>query len=263
MTTPVLAPVFYEAQPVNPAGYGLFAAATIFETGDGDNARRHIQGVDVRPFNCDQGYGTYASDACVAGSPAVKAAERALAGDTFEPIVVWAADECAPDTTEAEVQARADQTLRLHGPLLVESVFAARLLADAGAPTVVASLEEGIGVLEEFMGEQGYNGYIHAARRWAVRAGALEAANGTGAFLRTKLQNTWVFGGGYASVLGDTLVATGPLYLWRDSPFRNVVTTGSSPVPLHNNSRYAMTEQVIVPAYECAIMAVTITPPTP
>jgi hypothetical protein len=263
MTTPVLAPVFYEAGPVNPAGYGLFAAATIIETGSGDDSRRHIQGVKVRPFNCDQGFGTYDSDACVAGSPAVKEAERALDSDTFEPVVVWAADECATDTTEAEAQARADQTLRLHAPLLVESVFGARLLADAGAPQVVASLEEAIGVLEEFMGEQGYTGYIHAARRWAAPASQYRWTNQTGAILRSPMGHGWVFGGGYASVLGNTLVATGPLYLWRDTPFRGSVTTGTSPVPLHNNSVYALAEQVIVPAYECAIKAVTITPPTP
>lgn len=261
MTTPVLAPVFYEAAPATPAGYGLFAAAQIIDTGDAP--RRHLQGVDIRPFNCDQGFGTYDSDACIAGSPAVKEAERALQGDTFEPLVVWAADECAPDTTEAETQARADQTLRLHAPLLVEAAFAGRLLADAAAPTVVASLEEAIGVLEEFMGEQGYNGFIHAARRWAAPASQYRWTNQTGAILRTPLGSGWVFGGGYADVLGDTLVATGPLYLWRDAPTRQAVTTGSSPVPLHNNSVYALAEQVFVPAYECAIMAVTITPPTP
>lgn len=261
MTAPVLAPVFYEAEPATPAGYGLFAAAKITDTGDA--ARRFLQGVDIRPFNCDEGFGTYSTELCDDDEPAVKEALRALPGDTFEPLVVWAADECATDTTEGEAQARANQTLRLHAPLLVEAAFAGRLLADAGAPTVVESLEEAIGVLEEFMGEQGYNGYIHAARRWAAPASQYRWTNQTGAILRTPLGSGWVFGGGYGDVLGDTLIATGPLYLWRDSPTQHSVTTGSSSVAALNNSVYALAEQVFVPAYECAIMAVTITPPTP
>lgn len=261
MTTPVLAPVFFEAAPATPAGYGLFAAATIFDSGDA--ARRFLQGVDIRPFNCDDGYGTYSPELCDDDPAVEKAALRAPDMDTFDPIVVWAADECATDTTEGEAQARADQTLRLHAPTLVEAAFAGRLLADAAAPTVVASLEEAIGVLEEFMGEQGYTGYIHAARRWAAPASQYRWTNQTGAILRTPLGSGWVFGGGYGGVLGDTLVATGPLYLWRDSPTRQSVTTGSSSVAAHNNSVYALAEQVFVPAYECAIMAVTITPPAP
>lgn len=253
-----LPPIRYDAQPVPPAGFGLYAAANIIETG---TTRRHIGGAIVRPYNCDEGFGTYPALMCDPDeTPPVKAALRAVDSETFEPVVVWAADECAPDSTEEEVMARARQNLALHEQLIVESAFATRLLADAGAPTVVASLEEGIGVLEEFLGEQGYNGYIHAARRWAVGAGNLSALNGSGALLRTKLQNTWVFGGGYSDTLGDTLVATGPLFIWRDTPFEQVVTTGSSPVPEHNNSVYAMTERMVVVAYECAIAAVTITP---
>ncbi|MEU4810033.1 hypothetical protein AB0H20_12620 [Nocardia fluminea] len=253
-----LPPIHFEAPPVPAtAAYSLYSAATIFEV---DGPSRHLGGVNVRPYNCDEGFGTYSALMCDPAEPAIKAAQRALPGETFEPVVVWAADECAPDTPEGEIAARAAHTRTLHEPLLVESAFAARLLADAGAPTVVSSLAEGLGVLEEFLGEQGYNGYIHAARRWAVSAGNLDAANVAGAQLRTKLANSWVFGGGYGSVLGATLVATGPLYVWRNDPLNEVVTTGSHAIADLNNTVYGLSERIIVAGYECAIKAVTITP---
>lgn len=256
-----LPPLEFDARPVPPAGYGLYAAATITETGA---SRRHLGGVNIRPYNCDEGFGTYSALMCDPDeTPAVKAALRALPGDTFEPIVVWSADECATDVTEEEALARAVQTLALNEQLLVESALGARLIADSAPAQVVESFEEGLGVLEEFLGEQGYVGYIHAARRWMPAATQYRWTNQTGALYRSPGGHGYVFGGGYASVLGDTLIATGPLYVWRDTPFQEVVTTGSSPVPALNNSVYAMTERVVVAGYECAIKAVTITPPTP
>lgn len=250
-------PIYFDAPPVNPSGYGLYAAATVIEVNGPD---RHLGGVDIRPFNCDQGFGTYSAELCDDDVPAVKAAERALPAGTFAPVVVWAADECATDTTEQEAQARAAHTRSLHEPLLVESVFAARMLADAGAPTVVPDLATAVGVLEEFLGEQGYNGYIHAARRWAAPATQYRWTNQTGAVLRSPLGHGYVFGGGYGSTLGNTLVATGPLFVWRGQPIEQVVTTGSSPVPEHNNSVYGLSERIVVAAYECAVHAVTIDP---
>ncbi|MEV0543791.1 hypothetical protein [Nocardia salmonicida] len=247
----------FEARPVPSAGQGLYAAATIFEI---DGPARHLGGVNVRPYNCDEGFGTYSALMCDPAEPAIKAALRALPGETFEPVVVWAADECATDSTEDEVQARAIHTRTLKEPLLVESAFATRLLADAGAPTVVSSLAEGLGVLEEFLGEQGYAGYIHAARRWAGPLSEYRWTNQTGAVLRSPGGHGYVFGGGYADTLGTTLIATGPLYVWRTEPFNQVVTTGSSPVPEHNNSVYGLSERIVVAGYECAILAVTITP---
>jgi hypothetical protein len=175
-----------------------------------------------------------------------------------DPLVVWAAAQCATDQTEAEQMARARQIRALKEPLLVESAFATQLLADAPAPTVVPDLATAIGVLEEFLGAQGYNGYIHAARRWAAPASQYKWANQTGPVLKTPLGHGWVFGGGYIDTLGTTLVATGPLYVWRSSPFEQVVTTGSHVTAVYNNSVYALSERVVTAAYECAILAVTI-----
>lgn len=258
MTNP-LPPVDYVAQPVPGSGYGLAAAATIIDTGE---VARHLGGVNIWPYNCDTGAGTYSTDLCD-DDPVVKAAGERPEPVTFSPLVVWAASECAPDQTEEEVMARAAHTRTLHEPLLVESAFATRLLADAAAPTTVGSLAEAIGVLEEFLGEQGYQGYIHAARRWATPASLFRWNNQTGPLRRTPLEHAWVFGGGYASVLGNTLVATGPLYMWRSRPFEHVTTTGSSSVAAHNNSVYALSERVITVGYECAVMAVTIDASTP
>ncbi|MGW5920780.1 hypothetical protein ACWFPY_17485 [Nocardia fluminea] len=248
----------FDAPPLNPSGYGLYAAATVIEMSGPD---RHLGGVDIRPFNCDDGFGTYSAELCDPDeTPAIKAAARALPGNTFAPVVVWAADECAPDQTEDEIMTRAAHTRTLHEPLLVESVFSARLLADAGAPTVVPDLATAVGVLEEFLGEQGYNGYIHAARRWAAPLTQYRWTNQTGPVLRSPLGHGYVFGGGYSDTLGTTLVATGPLFVWRNSPMNQVVTTGSHAVAEFNNTVYGMSERIIVPAYECGAMAVTIDP---
>lgn len=254
MTNPI-PPQEFEASPVTPQGYGLAAAATIIETGE---VARHLGGITLRPYNCDTGASTYGVEMCDL-TPAEKTAGERGEPIDFAPMIVYAASECAPDQTEREVMDRARHTRSLHEPLLVESAFATRLLTDAGAPTVVPTLAAAIGALEEFLGEQGYNGYIHAARRWAVQAGDLNAANG-GAVLRTNLQNTWVFGGGYSDTLGDTLIATGPLYMWRSTPFEQVVTVGSSGTAALNNSVYGLSERIITVGYECSIFAVTIDP---
>ncbi|WP_305779494.1 hypothetical protein [Nocardia nova] len=249
-------PVRFEAPPLPSAGYGLYSAATLFE--ESEPARQLLAGVDVYPHNCDTGVGTYSTELCD-DDPAVKAAGERGAPLNFQPTVVYAASECRTDQTEAEVMERAAHTRTLHEPLLVESAFAARLLADAGTPTVVPDLATAVGVLEDFLGEQGYTGYLHAARRWAVGAGDLKATNGTG-LLRTNLQNTWVFGGGYSSALGNTLVATGQLFVWRYPAFEQVVTTGSSPQAELGNTVYGLSERVVTVGYECAVMAVTIDP---
>jgi hypothetical protein len=257
MTNP-LPPVMFDARPVAGSGYGLYAAATIIDTGE---VARHLGGVTIRPYNCDTGVGTYSTDLCD-DDPAVKAAGERAENTTFDAMVVYAASECAPDSTEDEVLSRAAHTRTLHEPLLVESAFATRMLSGAGAPATAADLPTAIGMMEEFLGEQGYQGYIHAARRWAAPASQYRWSNQTGATLRTPLDHQWVFGGGYADVLGNTLVATGPLYIWRNAPFERVVTTGSSPTPEFNNNVYGLSERVVVVGYECAVYAVTIETPT-
>jgi hypothetical protein len=254
-TTPLA--VVYEAPAVPSQGYGLYAAATLLDSGA--TPRELLAGIDIFPFNCDTGVGSYVPDICDT-TPPEKAPGARPDLLHFDPLVVWAAAECAPDQTEAEELARARQIRTLHEPLIVESAFATTLLADAGAAAAATSLMDAIGQLEVFLGEQGYAGYLHASRKWAVEAGFLNAASGS-AVLRTNMGNTWVFGGGYDSALGNTIIATGPITVWRSTPFEEVVTTGSHVTPAYNNTVYALSERVVTVGYECAVHAVEITIP--
>jgi len=252
VTTPLA--VVYDAPAVPPQGYGLYAAATLLDSGD--SPRELLAGIDLYGLNCDTGVGSYGPVLCD-DSPPEKTPGARPDPLHFDPLVVWAAAECAPDQTEAEEMARARQIRALHEPLIVESAFGAAMLSAAGAADTAASLMEAVGNLEEWLGEQGYAGYIHASRKWAVEAGFVGAASGT-AVLRTNLGNTWVFGGGYGSALGDTLVATGPVTVWRSTPFEQVVTTGSHVTAAYNNSVYALSERVVTVGYECAVHAVAV-----
>jgi hypothetical protein len=253
-TTPLA--VIYNAPPVPSQGFGLYAAATLLSSGAAP--RELLAGIDLYPFNCDTGVGSYSPDLCDT-SPPEKVPGARPDPLHFDPLVVWAAAECSPDQTEAEEMARARQILTLNEPLIVESAFATEILAAAGAAASAGSLLEAIGQLEVFLGEQGYAGYLHASRKWAVEAGFLNAASGS-AVLRTNMGNTWVFGGGYDSALGNTIVATGPLTVWRSEALEQVVTTGSHVTPAYNNTVYALSERVVTVGYECAVAAVTVTP---
>lgn len=246
--------VIYEAPPVVSQGFGLYAAATLLDTGE--VSRELLAGVDVYPFNCDTGVGTYATDLCDV-SPATKTPGTRADISHFDPIVVYAASECAAGPQLNAPSERARQLMALHEPVLVENAFATRLLADAGVATTAGSFMEAVGLLEEWLGERGYPGLIHASRRYAVEAANVGDASGSG-LLRTNLQNTWVFGGGYGDVLGTTLVATGPAVVWRSALFEREVTTGSSSTAAHNNSVYAVAERVVTVGYECDAFAVTI-----
>ncbi len=247
--------VIFDAPAVPSQGYGLYAAATLIDTGE--VPRELFAGVDIYPYNCDTGFGSFSPDICT-DSPEKAPGSRGELSHA-DPLVIWAAAECAPDQSEATQMGRARQIRTLQEPLIVESAFAAPTLTDAGAAGSATSLMDAIGQLEVFLGELGYNGYLHASRKWAVEAGFLNAANGT-AVLRTKLGNTWVFGGGYDSALGNTIVATGQVFAWRSAPFERVVTTGSHVTAKYNNTVYALSERSVTVGYECGVHAVTITP---
>lgn len=258
MTSPLPA-LDYGAPEVNPQGLGLYAAATVINTGAATQGGLRISGgVIIRPVNCDEGFGTWTADFCEEPGPSdIKEGDRQAESDPFLPVVPWAYDECDPQETEAQTEARAAQTLRLHEPLLVESQFAARLLADDGSAPDVDDILEALAVLEVALGEAGYNGFIHASRKWAPYAANANLIVGTGPILRTPLGNTWVFGGGYNSTLGDILVATGPVTVWRDEA---VVNTALDP---RINRRASVAERSVVAGYECLIASVTINPPAP
>ena len=244
----------FTAPVLSPAGYGLYAAATVYDLSDptpGSNTPRFHGGLVIRPVNCSESFGTWPTDPC-ATPDILKEGDRPTSDVTFNPIQPWAYDECDPQETDEQSRALALQTLALQEPLLVESDFAATLLTNAGAAGTASSLIDAVGQLEEILGEAGYNGVIHASRRFAAQAADASLLIRSGDTYRTPLDNTWAFGGGYASVLDDTLVVTSPVYVWRYAPFAETTLDPSI------NRRASVAERLIVVGYECVVAAVTI-----
>lgn len=255
MTAPTsVLPVDYDAPPVNPIGVGLYSAATLLDV-TGPSRFLH-SGVEIRPRNCATGWGTWEADPCaVPPVDALKAGDRPVAGDPFEPLVVWGYDECGPLEDFTEYEARALQNARLHEQGLAESHFGARLLADS-TPTTVADIVAAVSALEVAIGEAGFYGVIHASARfaaYAAQANLITRSSGS-PILKTPLGHTWAFGAGYEDTLGSTLVATGPVTVWRD-PY---VTR--STLDERHNLKAAVAERGIVVGYECLVAASTITP---
>lgn len=257
MTAPNPPAVFYEAPAANPAGLGLLEAATP-GTLSTDQLRRLASGVEVRTPNCGTAFGTWDVRYCyVAPDGTVKNGDRPADAPAFEPVLTWAYDECDPQESDEQVEARARQLHRLHDPLLVESHFAERVLADADAPTAVGDIVAAVSALEEDLGDTGMLGVIHASRRFAAYAAQAELIVRSGALLKTPLGHTWVFGAGYAGVLGNTLVATGPVTSFRPEAWTRFALEPSI------NRRLAVVERLSVVTYECFAGAVTVTPPAP
>ncbi|UPK64912.1 hypothetical protein MYP14_06050 [Rhodococcus pyridinivorans] len=257
MTAPTtLLPVDYDAPPVNPIGVGLFSAATLIDVSG--PSRFLSSGVSIRPRNCATGWGTWAADPCAAPAQgALKSGDRPVAGEPFEPLVVWGYDECGPLEDFAEYEARALQNARLHEQGLAEAHFGARLAADA-TPTGTTDIVSAVAALEVALGEAGFYGTIHASARfaaYAAQANLIIRSSGS-PILKTPLGHTWAFGAGYEDTLETTLVATGPVTVWRD-PY---VTR--STLDERHNIKAAIAERGLVIGYECLVAAVD-TNPTP
>lgn len=269
MTAPVTTydrplPVHFEAPPVSPTAFGLYAAIGDWtEIGEGEPSR-HLHGVEIRGNSYPGGNASGVWDAPWCGDPApgqLKTGERQGILDVFDPIVVWAYDECdltAP--SRAEVQARAAQVMRLEEQSMVEREFAERLkldAADLGAPQTAATFKQAVGYLEGAMALAGTIGYFHAGAQWASQEFGLVVKSGTRWV--SPLGNIWVFGGGYVEGLDDMIVATSQPYGWRDQvQLRTAIDERA-------NLFAAIAERSVVVGYEACIAAVTITPsePTP
>lgn len=256
MTAPnnTLNPVEFEAPLVNPDAIGLYAATT-FATPD-TVPRWLASGVRIRPHNYDtENTGVWGADWCDPEPGELKDGERLGLSDPHEAVTVWAFDECdltAP--SQAEVRERALQNMRLREETAVEREFAGRLVLDAGTPSGAASLIAAVGALEEALAATNTVGQIHASPRWAAVAADAGLLTRTGVGYTTPLGHRWVFGGGYAPVLGDTLVATSPTFGWRTAPeLRETID--------HLGNRFiAIAEASIVVGFEHAVAAVTVTP---
>jgi len=139
----------------------------------------------------------------------------------FEAVTVWAYDECDPTLfSQAEILERVQQTLRLQEQVNVETMLAARMVADLEAiPGQVVhrpTVHQAVGYLEGLLAKTNTTGLIHASpEAAAVEYGiVLPVRSGV---LQTPLGHQWVFGGGYVDGLQDLLVATSRVYGWRNA----------------------------------------------
>jgi hypothetical protein len=262
-TTLVLDAVQFEAPPVNPAIPGLFAA-TDWQTDAGP--ARFVNGVVVRGPNYggDNSSGVWDQPWCSVPDidlPEVdrKAGERPEILDAFDPLTVWAYDECdLLRPTRREVEERAQQILRLEEQPMVERAFADRLLLDAGdldaVPGLVerATLKEAVAYLEGEVAKTNTVGYLHIGAHLPALEEALFVKSGTS---RTSpLGHVWIIGGGYVEGLGQTIVATSKPFGWRTAPITRTA------IAERRNLFAAVAERTVTIGYEAVIAAVTITP---
>lgn len=269
MTTALL-PVEFTAPLVAPVSpYGLAAVTAWAESLDDEALRWLPSGVQfrLRTHRASSAFGVWGAPWCVAfddldpeddlkGGPPVEDDDP----DPFLAMTVWAADrlqQCGnlSDFDRREVRERAEHTFDTHEPLAIETEFATRLLTDAGTAEDVADLVAAVGHLEQTMATTGTFGLIHA------RVGLLTVAQNQHLIIRdpaahgallTPGGHRWVFGAGYATPLGDTLIATSPTYGWR------------GPIEVRDalqpslNRFITIAERSVVVGYEAAIAAAEI-----
>lgn len=249
------APVIVDAPLVNPAPNGLYGATAWAD--EGEPHRWLMAGVQVRPHNYggEAAFGVWDATWCVSPNDTKYGVRPNMEPNPFDPIVVWAYDDCDPTKeSQDEVIARAQQTMRIQEQNAVENEFAARVLVDAGAATTVASITAAVSKLEGLLAKTNTVGQIHASAEWAAYAAAAQLITRSGSALKTPLGHTWVFGGGYVAALGNKLVATSPTLGWRGE-----VNTRSA-IRTQWNRFAAIAERSVVVGYEKAIGAVQITP---
>lgn len=268
MTAPVLDAVQFRTPLLNPAVPGLFAA-TDWQN-DPDN--RFLHGVVIRGDNYggDDSTGVWTAPWCSVpplfdpdADPDAerKFGERPDILDRFDPITVWAYDEC--DLTEPsrrEIEARAAQVLRLEEQPLVERDFAARLLLDAGDPDLAddtgivtrPNLKEAVAYLEGEIAKTNTMAFLHVAADQVAREAGLFIKSGTGKV--SPSGHTWVIGGGYVDGLQNVIVATSQPFGWRDAP------TTRTAIDTRHNLYAAVAERSVTIGYEALIAAVAVAP---
>lgn len=253
-------PVHFEVPLLNPSPNGLYPATFWTEIG-ADEPSRHLTGVEVRPagnYGGENASGVWGAPWCsvppFGGDQ--KEGDRPAGLDSFEPVTVWAYDECdltAP--SRVEVRQRAMQIMRLEEQVAVEREFAARLLLDAanlGAPQTTASFKLAVGALEGAMALTNTLGFFHAGAQWPSQELGLVVKSGTQ--LVSPLGHVWVFGGGYVEGLENVIVATSQPFGWRDQvQLREAIDE-------RHNTFAAIAERTVLVGYESVIAAVEITP---
>lgn len=260
-THPDMLPVWFDAPMVNPATPGLYTVTQWDEVGT-DEPSRHLTGVVIRGANYGgaDAAGVWNTDWCAPpplDNPERKEGTRPPVLDPFDPMTVWAYDEC--DLTEPsrrEVEQRAAQLFRLEEQPMVEREFAARLLVDAddvpGGIATRPNLKEAVAYLEGAMAETNTVGFLHIGAQAVALEPALFTKSGIARV--SPSGHTWIIGGGYVAGLGNTIVATSQPFGWRD-PVR--VRTA---VDERHNVFAAVAERTVLVGYEAVIAAVTVTP---
>lgn len=218
------------------------------------------EGVVFKPMNFGAELGAYDAGWCEEPTPPLTPMERPdidnLEANPFTHETVWTADtnECGDLTAQSrqEVRDRVLANFLRTEQVAAERQFAATLLDDLGAfsitPTPATSIKDAMGILTDAAAEVGVGDvYVHGRPYWALQEYGLFTAD-----LQTTLGIQLVVGGGYVDGLGDTLVATTPVYGWRTSPGQ---LESLSP---EENDLYSLTQRSVLFGYEKIIAAVTI-----
>lgn len=262
--TSALQALQFDSPLLNPAPNGLYNATVWDEVGANEPSRFLGAGVTMRPHNFggDSAFGVWGANWCASLddlTPAdIKDGERDADGlDVFEPMVVWAYDQC--DLTmpsQREVRERAAQNLRLLEQNAVERQFATRLwedVTDEGVATETsASIIEAVAHIESEFAKTNTIGLVHAPPAFAARAAEASLLIRSGNKFTTPLGHQWVFGGGYIDVLGDAMIATSPTYGWRDE------VAVRDAIKQEWNQYVAVAERAVLVAYEAVIAAAGI-----
>lgn len=257
MTT-VLSPVVFDAPLVNPSPTGLFSAV---QWTDEEAPLRWLgPGVQVRVYNYggEDSYGVWQADPFATESQLTVQDVKTPGGlpdnpDVFTHYTSWAADACDPTQgSQLEVQTRTMQILRLQEQTAVEEAFSTRLLTDAGAATSADDIVDAVALLESTLAQTSTLGVIHASAQVAAHAANAQLIRYNGSKMVTPLGHQWVFGGGYVTGLGSTLVASSPLFGWRGP-----VTLRTAVKP-DAGYFYGVAERSLALGYEIALGAVDL-----
>jgi len=225
-----------------------------------DPARWLTGGMHVRTFNYGflDSTGIWTDPWCLYPPTQVKGGTRPVLPNNFEPVTAWAFDYCdLTDYSHDEVNRNVRQWLKLQAPLTVETSLATRMLTDVGTLPAATSVLEAIGAVEGALGATNTVGYIHASPALAAAASTAGSIcpDPDDGLLKTRLGNIWVFGGGYFTGLGNTLVATSQPYGWMNDP--QVRTT----IEQEYNQYVAVAEQSFVIGYESLVGAAVVSTP--
>src|SRR5690625_1797492 len=254
MTAPTGLPPVHRTEPAaNPAGGGLYSAATLVDEPD---PPRLSGGVLLESTNTGaHGRWSPGTDSEPADD---KGGElRGLPERTFPATVVWASDDRRiVGVSEEDAELAARQTLRIAEPVQVEDFLAQLMLERIDATHETGAdgadgLIEALAHVEATAGASGLPLTVHAPRHAAAHAASKGLVVRRSDRLETPVGNRWAFGAGYAA-LGEQLVATGPVTVYRSRIEPSVA------LQLADNSRMSLVERDIAVTWDGPLVAASI-----